>query len=98
VFLVAHPSERIGDRPAFSLESSLSWLRRIALALLGRFGARLRFPHLFLLTGLCFFIDLVLPDGLPFVDEVILGLLTLLFASWRGGSNPSGQESSGSGS
>ena len=28
-------------------------------------------------------IDLVIPDFIPFADELILGLLTLLFASWK---------------
>lgn len=63
----------------------MGWLRRISLALLGRYGARLRFPHLMLLTGACFALDLVLPDGLPFLDEILLGLMTLLFATWRRG-------------
>lgn len=61
----------------------MGWLRRIALALLGRHGACLRYPHLLLLVGAAFAFDLVLPDGLPFLDELVLGLLTLLFASWR---------------
>jgi hypothetical protein len=30
-----------------------------------------------------FFIDLLIPDTIPFIDELILGLLTLLFGSWR---------------
>lgn len=59
------------------------WLRRIALALLGRYGTRLRYPHLLLLAGLCFGLDLVIPDVIPFLDEIGLGLLTLLFASWK---------------
>jgi len=59
------------------------WLRRVALALLGRYGARLRFPHLFLLAGLAFGFDLLLPDGLPFLDEIVLGVMTLVFASWK---------------
>jgi hypothetical protein len=61
----------------------LGWLRRIALALLGRYGARLRYPHLLLVAGACFALDLVLPDGLPFLDELVLGLMTLVFALWR---------------
>jgi hypothetical protein len=61
------------------------WFRRIAVALLGRYGARLRFPHLFLLTGVLFAADMVIPDGLPFLDEIFLGLMTMLFAAWRGG-------------
>ncbi len=62
----------------------MSWMRRAATALLGRYGARLRFPHLLLLTAALFGFDLVLPDALPFLDEIFLGLMTLLFASWRG--------------
>ena len=68
----------------------MSWLRRFALAVLGRYGARLRYPHLLLVAGACFALDLVLPDGLPFLDEIVLGLTTLLFALWkerRGGSD-----------
>ena len=61
----------------------MGWLRRIALALLGRYGTGLRYPQLLLLTGAAFALDLILPDGLPFLDEIFLGLMTLLFANWR---------------
>ncbi len=61
----------------------MGWLRRIALLLLGRFGARLRYPHLFMVAGVCFVLDVLLPDGLPFLDELLLGLSTLFFALWR---------------
>ncbi|HEB91332.1 MAG TPA: hypothetical protein ENI85_17280 [Deltaproteobacteria bacterium] len=61
----------------------MSWLQRGKVILLGRYGARLRFPHLLLLTAALFLADLLIPDGLPFMDEAFLGLLTLLFASWR---------------
>lgn len=63
----------------------MAWLRRIALALLGRYGARLRYPHLLLLAGGAFALDLILPDGLPLLDELVLGLMTLVFALWRRG-------------
>lgn len=61
----------------------MGWLRRAAIALLGRYGARLRFPHLLLLAGGAFVLDLILPDGLPFLDELMLGIATLIFALWR---------------
>ena len=48
-----------------------------------RYAERLRFKQLFLLTGGLFLLDLVVPDFIPFVDELMLGLLTLLFAAWR---------------
>jgi len=48
-----------------------------------RYAARLRFPYLFGLTALVFVADLAFPDLLPFADEILLGLLTVLFGSWR---------------
>ncbi|KAA3653779.1 MAG: hypothetical protein DWQ11_07320 [Proteobacteria bacterium] len=51
-------------------------------ALLNRV-ARLRFPQLFALTALLFIVDLLLPDPLPFADEILFGLLTVLFGSWK---------------
>ncbi len=45
--------------------------------------ARLRFPTLMLVTAALFAVDLIVPDMLPFADEVLLGLLTALFATWR---------------
>ena len=59
------------------------WLRRMAIAVLGRYGARLRFPHLLLLTGVLFVVDFFVPDAIPFMDEVFLGLMALLFGVWR---------------
>ncbi|MDH3400325.1 MAG: hypothetical protein OEM03_05080 [Chromatiales bacterium] len=50
--------------------------------LMSRLG-RLRFPYLFGLTALVFLGDVLLPDLIPFVDEILLGLLTILFGAWR---------------
>ena len=61
----------------------MGWLRGIVLAILGRYGERLRFPVLLALTAACFALDLFLPDPLPFLDEIGLALVTLLFATWR---------------
>jgi hypothetical protein len=47
------------------------------------FAAKLRFPQLFLLTGAVFVLNVLIPDVLPFVDEILLGLLTALLGSWR---------------
>jgi hypothetical protein len=54
-------------------------LRGLLLA----FASRLRFPWLFALTAVLFLVDLVVPDAIPLADEVLLGLATLLFGSWR---------------
>jgi hypothetical protein len=51
--------------------------------LLLRWLGGLRFPQLFLLFAGLFAIDFVIPDMIPFVDEILLGLATLLLASLR---------------
>ncbi len=45
--------------------------------------SRLRYPWLFLITILLFIFDLVIPDVLPFVDEIILGLLAAIFSKMK---------------
>jgi hypothetical protein len=50
-----------------------------------RFAQRLRFPHLFLITLAVFVVDLVVPDFVPFADELLLGLATMVFAAWKSG-------------
>ena len=52
-------------------------------ALVNRFASRLRFPHLFWLTFSLFVLDVLVPDFIPFADEILLALLTLLLGSWR---------------
>lgn len=47
-----------------------------------RFG-HLRFPQLFLIAAVVFVLDLLIPDFIPFVDEILLGLVTLLLGSLR---------------
>lgn len=48
-----------------------------------RFFGRLSYPKLFALTAVLFLADLVVPDVIPFVDELLLGLGTLLLANWK---------------
>lgn len=52
-------------------------------ALVVRYASRLRFPYLFLATAILFMGDLIFPDLVPFADEILLGLLTALFGTWR---------------
>lgn len=47
------------------------------------FASGLKFRYLFFLTGALFLFDLLTPDLIPLLDELVLGLLTLLFASWK---------------
>jgi len=53
------------------------------LAPLLRWLARLSFPRLFLFTGALFLVDLVVPDFIPFADELLLALGTLLLGNWK---------------
>ncbi len=63
----------------------MAGIRNIISALIFRTAPRLRFPQLFALTLGLFLLDLVIPDLIPFVDELILGLATLLLGSWKAG-------------
>ncbi|WP_206860854.1 DUF6116 family protein [Lysobacter changpingensis] len=47
------------------------------------FLSKLSFPRLFLVTAALFLVDLVVPDLIPLADELLLGLGTLLLASWK---------------
>ncbi|HEX9800968.1 MAG TPA: DUF6116 family protein [Thermoanaerobaculia bacterium] len=46
-------------------------------------ATRLKFPQLFAVLLALFLFDLVFPDLVPFVDEILLGLGAALFGSWR---------------
>lgn len=48
----------------------------------------LRFPTLFKITATLFAVTLVFPDPVPFVDEMLLGLGTLLLATWKDRKKP----------
>ncbi len=47
------------------------------------YASRLRFPTLFLVIATLFVFDLIIPDFIPFLDEILLGLGTVLLASWK---------------
>jgi hypothetical protein len=57
------------------------------------FARRLRYPTLFKITAALFALTLLVPDPLPFVDELLLGLATLLLATWKDrGKNGTGRD------
>jgi Family of unknown function (DUF6116) len=47
------------------------------------YASRLKHPQLFKWISVLFLVDLIIPDLVPFVDEVLLGLATLFLASWK---------------
>ena len=44
---------------------------------------QLRFRNLFFIVITLFFVDLLIPDFIPLVDEIILGLLAIILANWK---------------
>ncbi|CAN4278906.1 hypothetical protein LJR125_001781 [Pseudoxanthomonas sp. LjRoot125] len=49
---------------------------------------KLRYPTLFKITAGLFVVTLFLPDPVPFVDEILFGLGTLLLANWKRRKDP----------
>lgn len=43
----------------------------------------LRFPTLFLLFAVFTLADLLIPDLIPFVDEIVMALATAVFGMWK---------------
>jgi len=52
-------------------------------SLLTRYASRLRFPRLLALTATLFVVDVLIPDFIPFIDEILLGLGTLVLANLK---------------
>ncbi|MCU0304543.1 MAG: hypothetical protein MUC56_10850 [Thermoanaerobaculales bacterium] len=52
-------------------------------AIVDRLAPGIRHPWLLAILAGLLAIDLVLPDPIPFIDEAVLALLTVLVASWR---------------
>ena len=48
----------------------------------------LRFPGLFALLLALTIADFFLPDPIPFLDEIVLALLTAIFGLWKGRRSP----------
>ena len=48
----------------------------------------INYPQLFKVMLLLYLADVLIPDAIPFVDEVLLGLLTLLVGSWKSRREP----------
>lgn len=59
----------------------------LLVPLLGWLG-RLSHPHLFTIAAVLFGINVLIPDPILFVDELLLGLTTLLLASRKSKAPP----------
>lgn len=51
---------------------------------LQRFAGQLKSSTLLLCVFSLFVLDLAIPDPVPFVDEIILGIATILVSRWQG--------------
>ena len=51
--------------------------------IVGSLVGRLKYPWVFVLLAAVFIADTVIPDPIPFVDEIMLALLTFLVGTWR---------------
>jgi hypothetical protein len=58
-------------------------MRKALTTLLLGWFARLRFPTLLAITAVLFVVNVFVPDFLPFIDEILLGLVTLILANWK---------------
>ncbi|MCG8379958.1 MAG: hypothetical protein MI865_10860 [Proteobacteria bacterium] len=56
---------------------------RALIALFLTFANQLKYRNLFLIIIGLFLIDLFVPDFIPLIDEIILGLLAIILANWK---------------
>lgn len=59
------------------------WLANKLIGPLRRFLERRRFPTLFLVLAALFGANLVIPDAIPFIDELIMLVATVIVGSFR---------------
>jgi hypothetical protein len=52
------------------------------------YAAKLRFPTLFKITAALFVLNVMIPDIMPFADEILLGLGTALLAAFKKRKSP----------
>ncbi len=57
--------------------------------------SRLKFPQAFAFFVALFIFDVIIPDFIPFIDEILLGLAAAIFGMWRERANTKVPERSG---
>ncbi len=55
----------------------------ITKGLVEQHATKLRFPILLGITGTLFVLDFFIPDFIPFVDEILLGLATVILSRFK---------------
>ena len=73
-------------------------MSRLFLAPFFSWARKLTYPTLFKFTAIAFAISILWPfDPIPFIDEIVLGLGTLLLANWKDRNKPADAPASGDG-
>jgi len=70
-------------------------IRQQRHGLIQRFLGKLKYPQLFVVVAALFAADMIIPDFIPFLDEILLAAMTLLLGSLRdrdSGDPPKGAE------
>lgn len=70
-------------------------MHRLLLGPLLAWLTTLRFPVLFGVTAIIFVSDLLLPDFVPFADEILLGLVTALLGNLKRNTPPPSRDGDG---
>ena len=65
---------------------------QVGKTLLTGWISRLRFPQLFVFTAVLFVVDFLVPDLVPFMDEILLAAATLLLANIKNKPKPAEPE------
>ena len=47
------------------------------------YADQLKFKNLFMIVLALFTVDVFVPDFIPLIDEIILGLLAIILANWK---------------
>jgi len=55
----------------------------ISASRISRYTQSLRFPVLVLITAIAFVVDVLVPDVIPFIDEILLGLVLALLSRFK---------------
>lgn len=56
---------------------------RALITLFLAFADKLKYRNLFLLVVALLTLNLLTPDFIPFIDEIILGLIAIILANWK---------------
>ena len=75
------------DQPSRRMGYYLLWAftmdKKERTRLIERFASGLKYPYLFLLIAVVFIADVIVPDMIPFIDEILLGLAAVLLGTWK---------------